>query len=487
MSTTTTTTEEQIKLLEEQLTQLKQQQQEEDEKKKKKKAGKGKGGMIALEPVAGTRDFPPEDMRLRQWLFSKFHAVAKTYGFEEYDAPILESEELYKRKGGEEITQQMYHFKDRSGQAVALRPEMTPTLARLILQQGKALLLPVKWYSIPQCWRFETTTRGRKREHYQWNMDIWGIQQSSAEAELLGAIVALFQSVGLTKQDVGIKISSRKVLQSVLDKLAVPQEIFAETCVIIDKLDKLEEEEVLSQLSQLGLSHETGKQILEHMAIKNIAELEQALGAEHEAVKDLRLVFELAKGYGYDEWLIFDASIVRGLSYYTGVVFEAFARQGELQRAICGGGRYDRILSTYGSKRDVPACGFGFGDCVILEILRDKNLIPQDVTKHVINDLVIPFNEQMRSAACSIVAQLREAGRVADVYLGNPKKIGTAFSYADRIGADRAILIAPDEWQQDKVNIKYLRLGSGAKEDQVQYTVPKEDILTFVPPQEQQQ
>lgn len=486
-TTTTTSIDDRIQQLEQELTQLKlQQQQQEEKKQKKSKAGKGRGGMISLEPVAGTRDFPPEDMRLRQWLFSKFHSVAQMFGFEEYDAPVLESEELYKRKGGEEITQQMYHFKDRSGAAVALRPEMTPTLARLILQQGKSLLLPVKWYSIPQCWRFETTTRGRKREHYQWNMDIWGIQQSSAEAELLAAIVALFKSVGLNREDVGIKISSRKVLQSVLDKLGVPNEIFAETCVIIDKLDKLEREEVLRQLNELGLSTEVGEQILRFMAMKTIDELEQELGAEHEAVKDLKLVFQLAKGYGFDDWLIFDASIVRGLSYYTGVVFEAFARQGELQRAICGGGRYDRILSTYGAKKDVPACGFGFGDCVILEILKDKNLIPEDVTKHVINDLVIPFNESMRAAACDVVSQLRNGGRVADVYLGNAKKIGTAFSYADRIGAYRAILIAPDEWQQGKVNVKYLRLGGGSKEEQVQYTIAKEDVLTFVAPEEQQ-
>jgi histidyl-tRNA synthetase len=471
------TTEERIKQLEQELAQLRFQQEQQSKSK-----NRGKGGMISLDPIAGTRDFPPEDMRLRNWLFSRFHSVARSFGFEEYDAPILESEELYKRKAGEEITQQMYNFKDKSDQAVALRPEMTPTLARLILQQGKALLLPVKWYSIPQCWRYETTTRGRKREHYQWNMDIWGIQQPSAEAELLAAIVALFESVGLTKADVGIKVSSRKVLQSVLDKLGVQKEVFAQTCIIIDKLDKLEREEVIRQLNQLGLDNNVAEQILKNTTLKSIDELEEFLGAGHEAVKELKTLFSLAKGYGYEDWLIFDASIVRGLAYYTGIVFEAFARQGELQRAICGGGRYDRILSTYGSKNDVPACGFGFGDCVILEILKDKKLIPANITKHFINDLVIPFNEEMRSAACDIVTKLRKAGRVADVYLGNTKKIKTAFSYADRIGADRAIFIAPEEWKDAKVNIKYLRLGS-TNED-VQYTVPINEILTFQPPQQ---
>jgi histidyl-tRNA synthetase len=444
---------------------------------------KGRGGMIDVNPVAGTRDFPPSEMRLRKWLFDKFHTVAKQFGFEEYDAPILEPEELYTRKGGEEITQQMYNFKDKSEQPVALRPEMTPSLARLILSQGKALLLPVKWYSIPQCWRYETTVRGRKREHFQWNMDIWGINSANAEAELLAAIVALFKSVGLTPTNIGIKVSSRKVIQSILDSLKVKQEVFAETCIIIDKLDKLERADVLKQLSDLGITEEVGNEIIDSMQMKSVDDLEKKLGSNHEAVKELKTLFSLAKGYGYEDWLIFDASIVRGLAYYTGIVFEAFSKDTELQRAICGGGRYDRILTTYKAKQDIPACGFGFGDIVILEVLRDKGLIPADVTKHVIDDLVIPFNDSMRPDACRIVSQLRDAGRIADVYMGNTKKPASAFSYADRVGADRAIFIAPDEWAKDCVNIKYLRLGD--RDSQKQYTVPVSEILTFVPPDEE--
>jgi histidyl-tRNA synthetase len=449
------------------------------------KKGKGRGGMIMTEPIAGTRDFIPKDMRVRTWLFSKFHEVAKKYGFEEYDAPILESEDLYKRKAGEEITQQMYNFKDKSEQDVALRPEMTPSLARLILKQGKSLLMPVKWYSIPQCWRYETATSLRKREHYQWNMDIWGVDNISAEAELLAAIADFFKLVGLTSEDVGIKVSSRKILQTVMDELGVKKEQFQPACVVVDKMDKLEREEVVKQLLDLKISQENANRIIDSMSVKSIDQLAEKIGSQHEAVKEIQTLFDLAKGYGFADYLIFDASIVRGLSYYTGIVFEAFtrAKDSEISRAICGGGRYDRILTTYGAKQDTPACGFGFGDVVILEVLKDK--IPDEVKSHIINTLVIPFNEELRPAACQVVTMLRNAGLKADIYLGRTKKIGNAFSYADRIGADRAVLIGPDEWANKSVNVKYLKLqkkGLSKKERKqaaVQFTVPLDDLLKF--------
>ncbi|KAL0484615.1 histidyl tRS [Acrasis kona] len=457
----------------------------------KKPSKKGRGGMIVLEPVAGTRDFIPSDMRYRAWLFSKFHAVAKKYGFEEYDAPILESEELYKRKAGEEITQQMYNFTDKSEQQVALRPEMTPSLARLILSQGKSLLMPVKWYSIPQCWRYETTTRGRKREHYQWNMDIWGVPNVSAEAELLAAICEFFKLVGLTSQEVGIKISSRKVLETVMKGLNISSEQFAPACVIVDKLDKLQKEDVVQQLSILGISEESSLELISIMQIKDIDELSQKIGEE--SVAELRQLFDLVKGYGVAEYLRFDASIVRGLSYYTGVVFEAFSisRNSELSRAICGGGRYDRILTTYGAKQDTPACGFGFGDVVILEILRDLNKIPKEVSRHVVNDLVVPFNEDLRPQACKVVTMLRDAGIPAEVYLPKTKKIANTFSYAERIDADRVIMIAPDEWNAGEVKVKYMKLqpkGVGEEEKNtvgVQFAVKVDDLLNFVIPEEE--
>ena len=190
-------------------------------------------------PPKGTRDFYPEDMRLRTWLFDQWREVAKTYGFSEYDAPVLESESLYTRKAGEEVTEQLYNFVDKGDRNVALRPEMTPSLARMVMAKKGGLNLPLKWFSIPQCWRYERMTRGRRREHFQWNMDIWGVKGVEVEAELLSAMVDFFEKVGLKSEDVGIKVNSRLVIGEVLTELGIPEEKFAATCVLVDKLEKV--------------------------------------------------------------------------------------------------------------------------------------------------------------------------------------------------------------------------------------------------------
>jgi histidyl-tRNA synthetase len=190
-------------------------------------------------PPKGTRDFYPPDQRLRSWLFSHFHSVSKSHGFSEYDAPVLESSSLYIRKAGEEVTQQLYNFVDKGGREVTLRPEMTPSLARMVMAKKGGLNLPLKWYSIPQCWRYERMTRGRRREHYQWNLDVWGVDGVEVEAELISAMVTFFKRVGLSSQDVGIKVNSRNVIGEVLRELGVPEEKFAATCVLVDKLEKV--------------------------------------------------------------------------------------------------------------------------------------------------------------------------------------------------------------------------------------------------------
>jgi histidyl-tRNA synthetase len=429
--------------------------------KKSKKKG---SDMIETEPVQGCRDFPPEAMRKRNYLFDTFHSVAKSFGFEEYDAPVLESEELYIRKAGEEITEQMFNFVTKGGHRVALRPEMTPTLARLILAKGKSLLLPAKWYSIPQCWRYEAITRGRRREHYQWNMDIIGVKSSTGEAELVCALCTTMQKLGLTSKDVGIKINSRKILQAVVEGAGVPPELFAPVCVIVDKMEKITREEVCEQLAALGLAPTVVDVVTQALSVKSIEEVERRLGPAHEALSDLRIFFAAVEAYGFGDWVQFDASVVRGLAYYTGIVFEGFDRAGKL-RAICGGGRYDGLLSTYGAAQPVPCCGFGFGDCVIMELLDDKKLTPAFAP--AVDSVVIAFDDSpaMRDAAFKVLRKLRDRGQTADIVL-DKKKMPQAFGYADRIGAARAILVAPDEWARGSVMVKELRVGAGKSENQ---------------------
>jgi histidyl-tRNA synthetase len=404
--------------------------------------------------VRGTRDFYPDDMRLRNWLFDNFINASLLHGFEEYDAPILEHEELYTRKQGEEITQQLYNFQDKGDRKVALRPEMTPSLARMVMARAGGLPMPIKWFSIPQCWRYERTQRGRGREHYQWNVDIWGTTEISADTELISVLVIFFEGVGLTSEDIVIRISNRKVLEEVLGSLDIEGDIFAQTCIIVDKMDKLSSEVIEEQLSKLGHTSEVIKTIQSVLGIKDMDDLKKALKAESLAVSELNSLFDSIDSYGISEWVEFDASIVRGLAYYTGSVFEAHDRNGKF-RAICGGGRYDKLISTLGGK-DLPATGFGFGDMVIMELLTEKGLVPGLVSG--IDDIVIPLNSDLRNVAVRVAASLRDSDRTVDLVLED-KKMKWVFKHAERIGAKRLVLVAPDEWSRKKIKVKDLETG----------------------------
>ena len=361
--------------------------------------------------VRGTRDFYPEDMRLRNWLFDNFTIASLSHGFEEYDAPVLEHEELYTRKQGEEITKQLYNFQDKGNRNVSLRPEMTPSLARMVMAKAGSLPMPIKWFSIPQCWRYERTQRGRGREHYQWNIDIWGTTEISADAELISVLVTFFEEVGLTSGDIVIKISSRKVLEEVLGILGVKGNQFAQTCIIVDIMDKLPSEVIEKQLSELGHSSEVVSSIQSVLGIKDMESLKKSLKGKSVAVSELNTLFDLIDSYGMSEWVEFDASIVRGLAYYTGSVFEAQDREGKF-RAICGGGRYDNLLSTLGGK-DLPATGFGFGDMVIMELLSDKGLVPELISG--VDDIVLPLNNDLRGVAVKVASSLRSSDRTVDL------------------------------------------------------------------------
>jgi len=404
--------------------------------------------------VRGTRDFYPEDMRLRNWLFDNFTIASLSHGFEEYDAPVLEYEELYTRKQGEEITKQLYNFQDKGDRNVSLRPEMTPSLARMVMARAGSLPMPIKWFSIPQCWRYERTQRGRGREHYQWNVDIWGTTEISADAELISVLVTFFEEIGLTSGDIVLRISSRKVLEEVLGSLGVEGDLFAQTCIIVDKMDKLSSEVIETQLSELGHSTKVVSSIQSVLGIKDMEGLKKSLEDKSTAVSELNTLFDLIDSYGMSEWVEFDASVVRGLAYYTGSVFEAHDREGKF-RAICGGGRYDNLLSTLGGK-DLPATGFGFGDMVIMELLSEKGLIPELISG--VDDIVLPLNQDLREIAVKVAASLRSSDRTVDLVLED-KKIKWAFKHAERTGARRLVLLAPDEWSRKMIKVKDLETG----------------------------
>lgn len=410
---------------------------------------------IATNPPKGTRDFYPEDMRMRNWLFDQFRSVAISHAFCEYDAPVLESEALYTRKAGEEVTEQLYNFVDKGDRAVALRPEMTPSLARMVLNKKNGLSLPLKWFSIPQCWRYERMTRGRRREHFQWNMDIWGVDGVQAEAELLSAMVSFFRRVGLTSEDVGIKVNSRLVISEILTELGIPEDKFAATCVLVDKLEKVPIDAIQGDLEELGLDRSVVEKLLTVLTNKSVESLKDTLGKDSVAVQQLTLTLQLCDDYGISDWIVFDASVVRGLAYYTGIVFEAFDRRGEL-RAIAGGGRYDKLLEIFGGDA-TPAAGFGFGDAVIVELLKDRNLLPS-FEKQGVDTVVFAMSDDLYKPALEAAAILRENGQSVDVIL-ETKKSKWVFKHADRIGARFCLIVGSDEYANGEVSIKDLEQG----------------------------
>jgi histidyl-tRNA synthetase len=314
--------------------------------------------------------------------------------------------------------------------------------------------MPIKWFSIPQCWRYERMQKGRGREHFQWNVDIWGTTAISADAELFSVITTFLEGVGLTEEDVVIRVSSRKVLEEVLGSLGIEGDIFAETCIIVDKMDKLSPEVINEQLAGLGHGPEVISTIQSTLGLKHLNSLKKVLKPESKALQELTELFEAIDSYGISDWVEFDGSIVRGLAYYTGSVFEVNDRKGKF-RAICGGGRYDKLLSTLGGK-DLPATGFGFGDMVIMELLKDKGLLPQLLSG--VEDVVIALEPELKNVAVKVASVLRDSDRLVDLVLEN-KKMKWAFKHAERVGANRIILVATEEWSRQKIKVKDLQSG----------------------------
>jgi len=412
-----------------------------------------------LQAPRGTRDFYPEELRQREWLFGCFREIGRRYGFEEVDAPVLEHEELFTRKAGEEIVGQLYHF-ELHGRRLALRPEMTPSIARMVRARAGSLRLPLRWMSLPQCWRYERMTRGRRREHYQWNMDIWGEASVTAEAELISAVFDLLDRVDVPRDDVKVRLSSRALLEETLRGTVLRDrpERFAALCVAIDKLDKIGGGGVADLLTAtsgaVGLEASDAKFVVEWLGHRNLADAVRQAPSGSAAAEELSRLFDLLEAYGHGDRVVFDASVVRGLAYYTGVVFEVFDTAREL-RAICGGGRYDGLLETLGGPR-IPAAGFGFGDAVIAELLSDRGLLPDGARS--LDAVVFPFGDEQRAAAVAVAGALRARGQSVDLVLGSPK-LKRVLADADRANAACVYLIGPDELTRGEVLIRDLATG----------------------------
>lgn len=332
---------------------------------------------MAQGALPGFRDFYPDQFAERAHIMGVWRDVARRFAFVEYDGPPLEPLELYTKKSGDEIVGQLYNFTDKGGREISLRPEMTPTVARMVAAKANALRKPVRWFSMPQLFRYERQQRGRLREHFQLNVDIMGEADVTADAELLAVAIEIMAGCGLTFEDVRARVSDRRLLRAILAELRVTEEQAAGVFGVVDKIDRQPRDVSREKLAAIGVSSESIDTIFELMGEVTLDMIEDRFGASPEVKRwsgEFRRYFSCLEGLGVLEWVTIDLKIVRGLAYYTGIVFELFDAKGEL-RAICGGGRYDNLLQALGGV-DLPALGFGMGDVVLAELLRDRGLLP---------------------------------------------------------------------------------------------------------------
>jgi histidyl-tRNA synthetase len=393
---------------------------------------------ISFEAPRGMRDFYPADMVWRNKVFDAFRAAGEAAGFEPYDACVVESYELLSRKAGEEVGEQIYHFHDKSDRHIALRAEMTPTLARMVAQRQKELQFPLKWTTIAQCFRYERMTKGRKREHYQWNIDIIGEDSVLAEVEVIGAACDALRRMGLSPADFKVHVSSRRFLGELLEKSGIPANLHAQVFLALDKRGKMPDEEIAAMLRDGGLGDADVKATFAIMDLKSF-----------EGCPELEELFRMAEIAGFADCLEFDISVIRGLSYYTGIVFECFDTAGEF-RAIFGGGRYDNLLTTIGGE-PTSAVGLGFGDVVVTELLKAR--LGEEAAR-VKRGVAVGFMfPEQRDAAVKLAARLRKEGAAVDLSLRNqkPKKF---FSHADSSGAAKAVFLGPDDVEKGVARMK---------------------------------
>jgi histidyl-tRNA synthetase len=398
--------------------------------------------------LPGFRDFYPEDLTLRNHLFATWRSVAGRYGFEEYDGPPLESLELYTKKSGEEIVQQLYTFRDKGDREVALRPEMTPTLARMVAARVQALKKPIRWFSIPQLFRYERQQRGRLREHFQLNMDIIGEASPLADAELMAAAVDIMRALGLGPKDVQLRVSDRRVLKSLLMSRGLTEAQLATAFAVIDRSERVPKD-VLAEMMR-----ETGYGKRETAAVFDVAGLrgKDAVAAAGAAAEPLAEAVQALEAMGLGEFVTIDLTIVRGLAYYTGIVFELFDAQKTL-RAIAGGGRYDGLL-------DLPALGFGMGDVVLSELLKERGVAPKASIE--LGAFLVAVGGEDMPTMLRLAHAMREHG-IAVEYGLRHAGVRKQLELASARGAPRAVIIGPEERQAGLAVVRDLRAGTEAK------------------------
>jgi histidyl-tRNA synthetase len=416
---------------------------------------------MKVQQVRGTRDFYPEDMALRNWLFERWRRASWRAGFVEVDGPALEPLELYTEKSGPEIAEQLYWLEDKGRRRLALRPEFTPTLARMIAARQAALPEPIRWFNISRCFRYERAQRGRLREFFQWNVDLVGIAEEIADAECISLAVDAMKEVGLGPEDVQVRISDRRLLAALVRHLGIAEDRVPQVFGILDKRDKVPAETLGALLAEAGLEtvqRQGLERILAWQGLGGIDAQELATPEVHAAAEAIQRLFALLADYGIAEWCRFDIGIVRGLAYYTGPVWEVHDRKGEV-RAIFGGGRYDRLLGDMGGKA-MPACGFGCGDVVLGILLGERGLRPEP--ERSAEYFVASASEANFPPVLQVVRHLRARNRPTqfDLKGGNLKR---QMKKAADAGARFVVIVGSEFAASRRVTLR--DMGSGDQRD----------------------
>ncbi|MEK7403101.1 MAG: histidine--tRNA ligase [Gemmatimonadota bacterium] len=391
--------------------------------------------------LPGFRDFYPEEFAARAFILNTWRDIARRFGFVEYDGPPLEPLDLYTRKSGDEIVGQLYNFKDKGDREVALRPEMTPTFARMVGARVIALRKPVRWFSIPQLFRYERQQKGRLREHFQLNVDIVGETSVAADAELVAVAIECMRGFGLGPTDVRARVSDRRLLHAILRALMVEDARVADVFAVVDKLDRLPRDVSVEKLRAAGVSAAAAERLVALTDLDSVAAIRKAFPDEAvgECLDAFSRYLDDTQALGVRDWIQIDLTIVRGLAYYTGIVFELFDAQGEF-RAICGGGRYDTLLASLGGA-DAPALGFGMGDVVLGELLKARGKMP--TLTPTIDYWVAYEEESQRAKAMRVATSLRRAGKSAE-YALHAVQLGKQLKAASAVGAAMAVIVRAD-------------------------------------------